>query len=98
MPMCTPMHTHAANMPGMLAENGAANSVLAASSSPKPSARRPLRVPTPLPLEYRPVVSAVSVVASIVADANIGSIALGTVTCMPVCGLMCNNPLAQRMP
>lgn len=81
MPMWIPMNEHAANIPAGVAETGAASSVLATSSIKKPTTSRVLRTLTPPPLAMRPTVRAVKVVPSIVADASIGSMTLGTAHC-----------------
>jgi hypothetical protein len=83
MPMCTPMQMHAANMPGTFAENGTVRKVFARSRNRQPVTRRRFLRPTPLPFAARPVVNDVREVANMVADVSIGSIALGTMHCMP---------------
>lgn len=82
IPMCTPMHKHAATMPGTFAENCAASSAFASNSIAKPPSSMALRVPTPLVFATRPVASAVNVVASIVAEPSSGKLALDIEHCI----------------
>lgn len=81
MPIWIPMKVHAANMPAGEAEMGAERSVLATRSIMKPTPSSEFLTATLLPFAMRPTVRAVRVVASIVADASIGSMTLGTAHC-----------------
>ena len=83
MPMCTPMKPHATSMPAGDALHAEDRNVLATRSIIKPITSTMLRSRTPLPFAYCPTERAVTVVASIVTDASIGSITLGTAHCIP---------------